>query len=118
MNNIIFYGYPKCSTCRKASKWLDHNNIDYQYIDIVKEPPTKDILELALLGFIPNKKKIFNTRGKSYKEKDFDIEKISNEKIIDLLSNDGKLIKRPLLIIKESKILIGFDESEYSQNLI
>ncbi len=118
MNKIILYGYPKCSTCRKASKWLDQNKVNYQYIDIVKEPPAKFILELALLEFITDKKRIFNTRGKSYKEKDFDIEKISNEKIIELLSNDGKLIKRPFLIIDERKFLIGFKESDYSNTFI
>ena len=113
MEKVIFYSYSKCSTCRKASKWLDQNNINYEFIDIVKEPPSKEFLELALIQFKSDLKKIFNTRGKSYKSIDFDIFDLTKKKIIELLSNDGKLIKRPFLIINESKFIMGFDESEY-----
>ena len=117
MKKIIFYSYPKCSTCRKASKWLDKNNIKYQFIDIVKQPPSKEILELALIQFSMNIKKIFNTRGKSFKAIDFDILELTKKRIIELLSNDGKLIKRPFLVICERKVLIGYNEPEYSANL-
>ena len=117
MKKIIFYSYPKCSTCRKASKWLDQNNINYQSIDIVNEPPSKKFLELALIQFSLDIKKIFNTRGKSYKLIDIDILDLTKKRIIELLSNDGKLVKRPFLIINESNILLGFNESEYIANL-
>ena len=113
MKKIIFYSYPKCSTCRKASKWLDQKNISYQFIDIVNKPPSKDYLKLALKEFSLDKKKIFNTRGKSFKSMNIDIKDLSNEKIIEFLSNDGKLIKRPFLMINESKFILGFNESEY-----
>ena len=118
MKEIFFYSYPKCSTCRKASKWLDQNNINYQLIDIVKEPPSRKILELALIQFSYDKKKIFNTRGKSFKSIDFDIKDLPKEKIIELLSNDGKLIKRPFLIINERKLILGFNELEYIDNFL
>ena len=117
MKKIIFYSYPKCSTCRTASKWLDKNNINYQFIDIVKQPPSKEILELALTQFSLDIKKIINTRGKSFKAIDFDILELTKKRIIELLSNDGKLIKRPFLVISERKLLIGYNESEYSANL-
>ena len=117
MKNVIFYSYNKCSTCRKASNWLDQNNINYQFIDIVKEPPSKKFLELALIQFSLDIKKIFNTRGKSYKSIDFDIFDLTEKRIIELLFNDGKLIKRPFLVINESKLLLGFNESEYAFNL-
>ena len=117
MKSVIFYSYPKCSTCRKASKWLDQNNIKYQFIDIVKEPPSKKYLELALKQFSLDIKKIFNTRGKSFKLINFDIHDLSKNKIIELLTNDGKLIKRPFLIINDSKLLLGFNNSEYAANL-
>ena len=113
MKKVIFYSYPKCSTCRKASKWLDQNNIKYQFIDIVKEPPSKQYLELAFIQFSSDIKKIFNIRGKSFKFIDFDILDLTKKKIIELLSNDGKLIKRPFLIINKSKLILGFKESEY-----
>ena len=61
-------------------------------------------------------KKIFNTRGKSFKLMDGDIFDLTQKRIIELLSNDGKLIKRPFLVINESKLILGFNESEYSAN--
>ena len=116
MKNVIFYSYNKCSTCRKASNWLDQNNINYQFINIIEEPPSKKFLELALSQFSLDIKKIFNTRGKSFKSIDFDILKLTKKEIIELLSNDGKLIKRPFLIINESKLILGFNDSEYIAN--
>ena len=117
MKRVIFYSYPKCSTCRKASKWLDQNNINFELIDIIKEPPSKEFLELALIQFSSDIKKIFNTRGKSYKSIEFDILDLTKKRIIELLSNNGKLIKRPFLIINESKLILGFNESEYTCHL-
>ena len=110
------YSYPKCSTCRKATKWLDQHNINYKFIDIVKETPSKQFLELALIQFSLDIKKIFNTRGKNFKSKNIDILELQKKEIIELLSNDGKLIKRPFLIINESKLILGFNESEYIAN--
>ena len=117
MEKVIIYSYPKCSTCKKATNWLDQNNIKYQLIDIVKEPPSKKYLELALIEFSLDKKKIFNTRGKSFKSMDVNILELEKKKIIKLLSNDGKLIKRPFLVINESKLILGFNESEYASKL-
>ena len=117
MKKVIFYSYPKCSTCRKASNWLDQNNINYEFIDISKETPPQKFLELALKQFSLNIKKIFNTRGKSFKLIDLNILDLKKKEVIELLSNDGKLIKRPFLIINESKIILGFNDSEYAANL-
>ncbi len=110
---IIFYSYLRCSTCRKASNWLDKKGLEYKLIDIVKEPPLLDFLNLALEQYSADKKRIFNTRGKSFKSLNIDIYGLSNEEIIKLLLNDGKLIKRPFLIYEEKKILLGFNEIEY-----
>ncbi len=114
MKKVIIYSYPKCSTCRKALKWLDQNKINYEFKDIVKLPPSKKFLELALIQFSLDIKKIFNTRGKSFKTLNFNILDLSKNEIIELLSNDGKLIKRPFLIINESKLILGFNDSEYT----
>ena len=116
MKKVTFYSYPKCSTCRKASKWLDQNNINYQLKDIVKETPSKKFLELALIQFSLDIKKIFNTRGKNFKSLNIDYHDLPKKKIVELLSNDGKLIKRPFLIINERKLILGFNESEYTAN--
>ena len=118
MKKIIFYSYLKCSTCRKAAKWLDKKDFEYQLIDIVKEPPPFNYLNLALEQYSADKKSIFNTRGKAFKSLNIDIYGLTREKIIQLLLSDGKLIKRPFLIYEEKKVLLGFNEIEYAKQLI
>ena len=58
MEKVFFYSYPKCSTCRKVSKWLDENNINYQFKDIVKDPSSKETLAIALIQFSSDIKNI------------------------------------------------------------
>ena len=118
MKTIIFYSYLKCSTCRKAAKWLDKKDIDYKLIDIVKEPPLDKYLNLALEQYFDDKKKVFNTRGKAFKNLHLDIYNLSKEEIIQLLSSDGKLIKRPFLIYEGKKVILGFNEIEYAKQII
>ena len=103
----------KCSTCRKAAKWLDKRDFEYQLIDIVKKPPLLDYLNIALEKYSEDKKRIFNTRGKAFKSINLDVYSLSREEIIQLLLSDGKLIKRPFLVYEEKKVLLGFDEIEY-----
>ena len=114
MKKIIFYSYLKCSTCRKASKWLDYKDLEYQLIDIVKNPPLFDYLNLALEQNSADKKKVFNTRGKAFKSINLDVCSLSKEEIIRLLQSDGKLIKRPFLVYEEKKVILGFNEIEYT----
>ena len=118
MKKIIFYSYLKCSTCRKAAKWLDTKDFEYELIDIVKEPPLLDYLNLALEQYSPDKKRIFNTRGKSFKSINLDIYSLSKEEIIQLLLSDGKLIKRPFLVYEEKKVILGFNEIEYAKQFM
>ena len=118
MKKIIFYSYLKCSTCRKTAKWLKSRNFVFQLIDIVKEPPLVTYLNLALEQYSEDKKSIFNTRGKAFKALNLDIYSLSREEIIQLLLSDGKLIKRPFLIFEEKKVILGFNEIEYTKQLI
>ena len=118
MKKIIFYSYLKCSTCQKAANWLNKKDFEYKLIDIVKKPPLLDFLNLALEQYSEDKKKIFNVRGKAFKSLNTDIRSLSREEIIQLLLSDGKLIKRPFLIYEEKKVILGFNEIEYSRNLI
>ena len=118
MKKIIFYSYLKCSTCRKAAKWLESKDLEFQLIDIVKEPPLGNYLNLALKQYSDDKKRIFNTRGKAFKTLNLDIYGLSREEIIQLLLGDGKLIKRPFLIYEEKKVILGFNEIEYAKQII
>ena len=118
MKKIILNSYFKCSTCRKAAKWLESGDFEFKLIDIVKEPPLVNYLNLALEQYPDDKKRIFNTRGKAYKALNLDIYGLSREEIIQLLLSDGKLIKRPFLIYEEKKVILGFNEIEYAKHFI
>ena len=118
MKKIIFYSYLRCSTCRKAAKWRESKDYKFQLIDIVKEPPIVNYLNLALEQYSDGKTRIFNTRGKAFKTIDLDIDRLSKEEIIQLLLSDGKLIKRPFLIYELKKVILGFNEAEYSNHLL
>ena len=118
MKKIIFYGYLKCSTCRKAAKWLESKDFEFKLIDIVKEPPLPSYLNLALEQYSDDKKRIFNTRGQAFKNLNIDIYGLSREEIIQLLLGDGKLIKRPFLIYERKKVILGFNENEYAKQFI
>ena len=118
MKKIIFYSYLTCSTCRKAAKWLESKNFQFQLIDIVKEPPLVNYLNLALEQYSDDKKRIFNTRGKAFKTLNLDIYGLSREEIIHLLLSDGKLIKRPFLIYEAKKVILGFNEIDYIKQFI
>ena len=118
MKKIILYSYLKCSTCRKAAKWLESQDIEFQLIDIVKEPPIIKYLNLAIKQYSDDKKKIFNIRGKAFKSLNLDIYGLSKDEIIQLLISDGKLIKRPFLIYEGKKVILGFNEIEYAKQII
>ena len=117
MKKIIFYSYLKCSTCRKAAKWLESRDFKFEIIDIVKETPLVDYLNLALEQYSDDRKKIFNTRGKAFKSIYVDIYSLPREEIIQLLSSDGRLIKRPFLVY-EKKVILGFNEFEYAKQFM
>ena len=106
--------YPKCGTCKKALKWLDDNGIKYEYRHIVEESPTKDELKNWYVKSGLPLKKFFNTSGLKYKELNLkdSIPQMTEEEIFDLLSTDGMLVKRPILISGD-KVLVGFKEEEW-----
>lgn len=110
------YCYPKCSTCKKALKFLENNNFNFELLDISKEPPSYMELEEIINKSGLDIKKFFNTSGKLYREKNLK-DKLSNmtqEEKITLLSSNGMLIKRPLLI-NNDLVLVGFKETEYNE---
>lgn len=119
MNNILFVQYPKCSTCQKANKWLNDNNISCSVRNIVTENPTVDELKRWIpLSGLPVLK-FFNTSGKLYKEGNLK-EKVkveTDEKLIELLSTNGMLVKRPL-IVTDQFVLVGFKEDQWKKMLL
>ena len=114
-----FYGYKKCSTVKKAKKWLVENNIKFEEIDLVDTPPTKEEIKKIYEASGYELKKFFNTSGVKYRELGLKevLKTASEDEMLELLASDGKLIKRPLLV-DDKKVLIGFKENEYKENLL
>ena len=114
----LFIEYPKCSTCQKAKKWLDENNIEYVDRNIVTETPTKDELKKWIPKSGLDIRKFFNTSGMKYRELNIKekIKDMSEDEIYELLASDGMLIKRPLFI-SDTLILKGFKEKEWEEVL-
>lgn len=114
MEKVLFLCYPKCSTCQKARKWLEEHNIEYTERHIVEENPTFDELKAWYQQSGFPLKKFFNTSGLIYKEMQLKdkLPTMSEEEQLELLSTNGMLVKRPL-IIAEDKVLVAFKEAEW-----
>lgn len=116
---MLFLYYPKCSTCKKAKKWLEENNIEFEERHIIDDNPTYEELKewyeksgLALNRF-------FNTNGMKYRElklKDKRPE-MSEDEQLKLLATDGMLVKRPV-IVSDDVVLTGFKVKEWEEKLL
>ena len=118
-DNMLFVQYPKCSTCRKAKKWLDEHNIDYDSRHIIDDNPSADELrkwwEISGLPL----KRFFNTSGMKYRElklKD-KLPDMSEDEQLDLLATDGMLVKRPI-VAADDLVLVGFKVKEWEEKLL
>ena len=116
VKEMLFICYPKCSTCQKAKKWLESNNIEFEDRHIVEETPTIKELQKWIPTSNKEIKNWFNTSGLKYKSLNLKekLQTMTEEEKIELLASDGMLIKRPL-IISNDKILIGFKEQEWKE---
>ncbi len=115
---MLFLEYPKCSTCQKARKWLDSHEVSYTDRHIVEENPTfEELKEWYGRSGLPLKR-FFNTSGMLYKEMKLKdkLPDMSEEEQLQLLSTNGMLVKRPLLI-DDNLVLTGFKEAEWEDSL-
>ncbi len=110
----LFLEYPKCSTCRKAKKWLDENKIEYTDRHIVEQNPTSEELKKWIEKSGMPVKKFFNTSGNLYKSMQLKdkLPEMTEEEQIQILSTNGMLVKRPLVIGGDT-VLAGFKEEEW-----
>ncbi len=119
MPTMKVYEYSKCSTCVKALKFLDKRGVKYEKLPIVDQPPTKAELK-KMLAHLKNAggsfKQLFNTSGVQYRELGIS-EKIkagmTENEAIELLSKNGKLIKRPFVLTDKTGV-VGFDEKKFT----
>ena len=112
----LFVNYPKCSTCQKAKKWLEENNIEFDSRHIVENNPKKEELKEWLSKSGEPVKKFFNTSGILYREMNLK-EKVASESednLLSLLATNGMLVKRPILVT-DDVVLIGFKAETWAE---
>ena len=109
---MLFLCYPKCSTCRKAQKWLDEHDVDYDIRDLAELELWHQASGLPL-------KKFFNTSGQLYRSLELSkkLPGMSDAEQYALLASDGMLVKRPILITDDNKVLVGFKEDQWAETL-
>ena len=115
---VKVYCYEKCSTCKKALKWLDDNQVQYRAIDIKGDhPDEKTLRALHKKSGLPLKK-FFNTSGMLYREMDLSrkLPEMSEDDMFKLLASDGMLVKRPLLVTGD-RVIPGFKEDAWKDAL-
>lgn len=115
---MLFVEYPKCSTCQKAKKWLDENGFEYESRHIKEDNPSYEELKIWYEQSGMPLKKFFNTSGMLYKSMQLKekLPQMSDDEQLKLLSTDGMLVKRPL-IISDKAILTGFRVKEWEEKL-
>ena len=115
---ITFICYPKCTTCQRAQKWLDDNNIKYELRNIKENNPSLEELSVWHRTSGLPLKKFFNTSGLLYKSMELKdkLPEMSDEEKLGLLATDGMLVKRPL-VIGNGFVLVGFKEDEWKSIL-
>ena len=116
---MLFVQYPKCSTCKKAKKWLDDHGIKYTDRHIVEENPTyEELKKWYEMSGLPLKK-FFNTSGMLYREMQLKdkLPTMTEDEMLKLLATDGMLVKRPV-VIKGETVLTGFKEAEWLDKLL
>lgn len=116
---MLFIEYPKCTTCKKAKKWLDDHGLQYTDRHIKEENPTADELKTWHSKSRLPLKRFFNTSGVLYKEMHLKdkLPEMSEEEQFQLLATDGMLVKRPI-IVTDDKVLTGFKEKEWEETLL
>lgn len=116
---MLFVNYPKCSTCRKAKKWLEEHNMEFESRHIIDDNPTaEELRQWWEISGLPLKR-FFNTSGMKYRElklKD-KLPDMSEDEQLDILATDGMLVKRPVLVDGDT-VLVGFKIKEWEEKLL
>lgn len=118
--SVLFVEYPKCTTCKKAKKWLDEHGIEYTDRHIVEENPTAEELAAWKERSGLPLRRFFNTSGIKYRELGIKAKLdagMSEEDACALLATDGMLVKRPL-VVGDDFVLVGFKEEQWAEALL
>ncbi len=112
------FSYSSCSTCRRAIKWLKNNDIAFELIDLLKSPPSKEML-ISASELCGDRKYLLNTSGVIYRSIGSDVvKKMTDNEFFDKLFIEPRLIKRPFLYQSSKCFLIGFKEEKWAEKLL
>ena len=113
---MLLVHYPKCSTCQKAKKWLNEKGVEFEERNIKDENPTKEEVKAWHEKSGMPLKKFFNTSGMIYREMQLKDKcpDMTEEEQYELLSTDGMLVKRPILVT-DTAVVTGFREKEWEK---
>lgn len=118
--SVLFVEYPKCTTCKRAKKWLDGHGIEYTDRHIIEDTPTAEELRAWRERSGLPLRRFFNTSGMKYRElgvKSMLDAGMTDEEAYALLATDGMLVKRPI-IVTEDTVLTGFREPAWEEALL
>ncbi len=112
------YTLKTCDSCRKATRWLNEHSLEYQEIPIRENPPNREELHLALQTS-PSLRALFNASGKDYRSLDLKskLPSMSEDETLALLTSNGNLVKRPLLVTK-TQAICGFNPEKWTETLL
>lgn len=115
---MLFLCYPKCTTCKKAQRFLEEHGAAYTLRDIKTQNPTRDELAAWQAKSGLPLRRFFNTSGMQYRALNLKetLDQMSEAEQLDMLASDGMLVKRPILAL-EDRVLVGFRETEWAQAL-
>ncbi len=118
IKNLKLFSYSRCSTCLRAIKWLKNNDIAFDLIDILKSPPSKEIL-ISASELYGDRKYLLNTSGLIYRSIGSDVvKKMTDNELFEKLFMEPKLIKRPFLYKSNKCFLVGFKEEKWAEKLL
>ena len=112
------YSYYLCSTCRRAIKWLENNDLAFELIDLLKLPPSREML-VSACELYGNRKYLLNTSGVAYRSIGPNVvKKMTDNELFEQLLIEPRLIKRPFLCISSNSYLLGFKEEKWAEKLL
>jgi arsenate reductase len=103
-------GINNCDTIKKTKKWLNENEVEFEFIDLKKEPLTID--EIRELEFKVGLDVLVNKRGTTYRNLGLKNKDLSKDEMVEILSENQSMIKRPVLVLEEA-VLVGYDEEAF-----
>lgn len=111
MEELTFYSYPSCTSCRKTKHWLKAHQIDFNERHLFRETPTMEELKYILSLTTEGIDEILATRSQTFKELNLNIEEMTVNEVLDLLIEKPKLLRRPILV-DNRKLVIGYNPGE------